>query len=49
MKAAKEGDLVEIVAKTLKAGKNLAFLEVELKNKATGDLIAKGSHTKFVG
>ncbi|CAG2065631.1 unnamed protein product [Timema podura] len=47
MKAANLGDKILIDAKTLKAGKRLAFLEVEIK-KESGELIAKGSHTKFV-
>ncbi|KRT81508.1 hypothetical protein AMK59_5515 [Oryctes borbonicus] len=48
LSGAKEGDTVEIFANTLKVGKSLAFLQVELKNKATGVLLAKGSHTKFL-
>nr|CAD7402127.1 unnamed protein product [Timema cristinae] len=47
LKAANLGDKILIDAKTLKAGKRLAFLEVEIK-KESGELIAKGSHTKFV-
>ncbi|KAF4520413.1 hypothetical protein B566_EDAN003984 [Ephemera danica] len=49
LKAAKEGDVIVIDAKTLKAGRNLAFLEVCVKNKDTGDIIATGSHTKYIG
>ncbi|XP_067012900.2 acyl-coenzyme A thioesterase 13 [Anabrus simplex] len=49
LKSAKQGDEIVINANTLKTGKNLAFLEVEITNKATGNIIATGSHTKFVG
>ena len=49
MKAAKIGEEVLIDAKLLRKGRTLAFLEVELRNKETGVLLVKGSHTKFVG
>ena len=49
MKAAKVGDEVLIDAKVIRRGRSLAFLEVELRNKATNDLLVKGSHTKFLG
>lgn len=48
IKAAKIGDLIEINADTVKVGKSLAFLEVVIKNKQTGDVLVKGSHTKFL-
>ena len=48
VKAAKLGEEVLIEAKVLKRGKTLAFLDCELRNKATGDLLVKGSHTKFI-
>lgn len=48
MKGAKVGDEVVVEAKTIKAGKNLGFLEVEIKNKNTGDLLVTATHTKFV-
>lgn len=48
LKAAFEGEEVLIEANTIKAGKTLAFLEVTLCNKNTGDIIAMGSHTKFI-
>jgi len=48
LKAAKVGEEIFIDAKTLKKGRTLAFLECEIKN-ARGDLIVKGSHTKFIG
>ncbi|PSN33877.1 Acyl-coenzyme A thioesterase 13 [Blattella germanica] len=49
LSAARNGETVVIDCNTLKAGKTLAFLEVEIKSKTTGKLIAKGSHTKFIG
>ena len=48
MKAAKLGEEVLIEAKVLKRGRTLAFLEVELRNKVTNELLVKGSHTKFI-
>ncbi|KAJ8958258.1 hypothetical protein NQ318_017402 [Aromia moschata] len=48
LKAAKIGDEIEIHANTIRTGKNLAFLEVAIKNKSTGDVLVKGSHTKFL-
>jgi len=49
LKAAVEGDTVVIDCSTLKAGKTLAFLSAEIKKKATGEVLAVGSHTKFIG
>ncbi|KAL1132012.1 hypothetical protein AAG570_011622 [Ranatra chinensis] len=49
LKAAPLGSEVVIEAKTTKAGRTLAFLEVLLTDKSTGDIIAQGSHIKFVG
>ncbi|XP_023346911.1 acyl-coenzyme A thioesterase 13 [Eurytemora carolleeae] len=48
LKAAKIGEEIFIEARTLKKGRTLAFLECEIKNK-NGDLLVKGSHTKFIG
>ncbi|XP_050306461.1 acyl-coenzyme A thioesterase 13-like [Anthonomus grandis grandis] len=48
LKGAKIGDEIEISADTLKVGKTLAFLEVLIKEKKTGALLVKGSHTKFL-
>uniref|UniRef100_A0A1I8PIX2 Thioesterase domain-containing protein n=1 Tax=Stomoxys calcitrans TaxID=35570 RepID=A0A1I8PIX2_STOCA len=48
LKAAKAGDEVLIDASLLRAGKKLAFLECELRQKKDNSIIAKGSHTKFV-
>jgi acyl-coenzyme A thioesterase PaaI-like protein len=49
MKAAAEGDTVVIDCNTLKAGKTLAFMTAEITKKGTGEVIAVGSHTKFMG
>lgn len=49
LKGAGIGEDVVIEANTLKAGKTLAFLEVYIRKKSDGSLVAKGSHTKFVG
>lgn len=47
MKAAFPGDNIFIDARTIRSGKTLAFLEVELK-KEDGAIIARGQHTKFI-
>lgn len=49
MKPAFPGDVVTIDANTLRSGKTLAFLEVELTKNEGRDIIARGQHTKFVG
>ncbi|XP_015585904.1 acyl-coenzyme A thioesterase 13 [Cephus cinctus] len=49
MKAAFPGDVVIVDAKTIRAGRTLAFLEVELRKKDEGSVIAQGQHTKFIG
>ncbi|XP_069701572.1 acyl-coenzyme A thioesterase 13-like [Periplaneta americana] len=49
LKTATTGETVVIDCNTLKAGKSLAFLDIELKMKETGKLIAKASHTKHIG
>ncbi|KAH1022477.1 hypothetical protein HUJ04_011871 [Dendroctonus ponderosae] len=48
IKGAKLGDQIEIFGNTVKMGKSLAFLEVLIKDKNTGALLVKGSHTKFL-
>ncbi|KAI4460166.1 thioesterase superfamily member-related [Holotrichia oblita] len=45
---AKSGDTIQIISETLKAGNNLAFLQIEIKNKETGATLVKGTHTKFL-
>lgn len=47
-KGARIGDEIVIDARTNRTGKTLAFLEVLINNKATGDLLVKASHTKFL-
>lgn len=47
LKAAKEGDSVIVEGNTVKTGKNLAYMECELKHE-DGSVIAKGAQTKFV-
>ncbi|RZF46798.1 hypothetical protein LSTR_LSTR012021 [Laodelphax striatellus] len=47
LRAAPLGEKIIIEAKTNKSGKTLAFLDVAIK-KTNGDLIATGTHTKFV-
>ncbi|KAJ3640861.1 hypothetical protein Zmor_027396 [Zophobas morio] len=48
LKGASIGDDILIEADVVKSGKSLAFLEVQIKNKKTGDILVKGSHTKFI-
>lgn len=48
LKGAREGDTVVIDATTVRAGKSLAYLECELRNKDTGQILAKGSQTKYI-
>ena len=49
---AKQGDLLEAEGKIVRCGGTLAFTEVEIKKVGIGewrqDVIAKGTHTKFV-
>lgn len=40
---------MEVDAKTVKAGKTLAYLSCDIRNKATGDILATGTHVKFIG
>ncbi|CAH9123310.1 unnamed protein product [Cuscuta epithymum] len=39
---------VEIEAKVLRVGKTLAFVNVELRKKKTGKIVAQGRHTKYL-
>ncbi|CAH0578010.1 unnamed protein product [Chrysodeixis includens] len=43
------GDEIEVEACTKRAGKKVAFLEVELRNKEKNQIIATGRHTKYIG
>lgn len=49
MKAAFPGEIVTVDAKTVRAGKNLAFLAVELTKNNGKDVVARGQHTKYLG
>ncbi|XP_015127221.1 acyl-coenzyme A thioesterase 13-like [Diachasma alloeum] len=49
LKAAKAGEVITVDAKTIKSGRTLAFLEVEMLKKEGGAIIARGQHTKFIG
>jgi acyl-coenzyme A thioesterase 13 len=49
MKAVAVGQEIVIKASTEKVGKRLAFLTVDILNKETGDIVAKGTHTKYIG
>ncbi|KZC08259.1 PREDICTED: acyl-coenzyme A thioesterase 13-like [Dufourea novaeangliae] len=49
MKPALLGELVTVDAKTIRAGKRLAFLAVDVTKNDGKDIIAHGRHTKFIG
>ncbi|CAK9829053.1 Acyl-coenzyme A thioesterase 13 [Anthophora retusa] len=49
MKPALPGEVVTIDAKTVRAGKTLAFLAVDITKNEGKDIIAHGRHTKFIG
>lgn len=49
MKAALPGELVTVDARTIRAGKTLAFLAINLTKNDGKDVVAQGQHTKFVG
>lgn len=49
MKAGLPGDTVIVDAKTVRAGKRLAFLSVDVTKNDGKDMIAHGRHTKFIG
>lgn len=42
------GKEAEIEATVVKAGKTLSTARVDIRNKATGQLVASGTHTKFL-
>lgn len=48
LKGVQLGEQIVIEAKTNKCGKTLAFLDVNIIHKASGELVARGSHTKFI-
>lgn len=39
---------MEIISRVDKAGAKLAFLSTDIVDKTTGELIAKGAHTKYI-
>ncbi|XP_066592709.1 acyl-coenzyme A thioesterase 13-like [Prorops nasuta] len=49
MKPALPGELVTVDAKTVRAGKRIAFLAVDLTKNNGKDMVAHGRHTKFIG
>ncbi|XP_017096373.2 acyl-coenzyme A thioesterase 13-like [Drosophila bipectinata] len=49
MAPARVGDLVEIEATTIRAGKTMAYLDCVLRLKEGGKIVAKGGQTKFIG
>ena len=49
MKPALPGELVTVDAKTVRVGKRLAYLSVDLTKNEGKDIIAHGRHTKFIG
>ncbi|KAH9308029.1 hypothetical protein KI387_035940 [Taxus chinensis] len=46
--AAKLGEEIEIDAKVLRIGRVIAFVNVDLRKKETGQLVAQGRHTKYL-
>jgi acyl-coenzyme A thioesterase 13 len=48
LKGVKVGETIVIESETVRAGSTLAFLHVQLRNKKTGEVVALGSHTKFL-
>jgi len=46
--AARPGDVVEVDANTVHAGRKMAYIECVLRIKENGKVIAKGGQTKFV-
>ncbi|EDW78829.1 acyl-coenzyme A thioesterase 13 [Drosophila tropicalis] len=45
---AKPGDVVEVDANTVRAGRKMAYIECVLRRKSDGKVIATGGQTKFV-
>ncbi|RWS14032.1 acyl-coenzyme A thioesterase 13-like isoform X2 [Dinothrombium tinctorium] len=48
LRPAKIGETIEVTANILKKGRTLAFLDVNICDKNSGKLIAKGNHTKYL-
>ncbi|XP_012943183.1 acyl-coenzyme A thioesterase 13 [Aplysia californica] len=49
LKPVKLDDSVVVEAKTLSCGRTLAVATVDIRSKQTGQLVAHGRHSKFVG
>ncbi|KAH8398714.1 hypothetical protein KR222_001130 [Zaprionus bogoriensis] len=46
--AAKPGEVIEVDANTVHAGRKMAYIECVLRKKSDGKIIAKGGQTKYV-
>ncbi|XP_078433968.1 thioesterase superfamily protein [Wolffia australiana] len=46
--SARTGEEIEIDSKVLRVGKSIAVVSVELRKKATGEIIAQGRHSKYL-
>ncbi|KAK4881941.1 hypothetical protein RN001_005260 [Aquatica leii] len=42
------GEVIQIKAETIKAGYTLGFAECTITNKTSGEVLAKGTHTKYI-
>lgn len=49
MKPALSGELITINAKTIRVGKTVAFISVDITKNAGKDIIVNGTHIKFIG
>ncbi|KAJ3360483.1 Acyl-coenzyme A thioesterase 13 [Allomyces javanicus] len=49
LKSAPVGSVLEVRSYCERVGKNLAFTRTDVFDKATGELLASGRHTKFCG
>ncbi|CAG9768779.1 unnamed protein product [Ceutorhynchus assimilis] len=47
-KSASIGEEIHIVSNLAKIGKKLAFLEVDIKNKESQEVLVRGTHVKFL-
>ncbi|XP_050458562.1 acyl-coenzyme A thioesterase 13-like [Cataglyphis hispanica] len=48
LKTARLGEVLTVNAETIRAGKTLAFLAVEITKNDGKDVVARGQHTKFI-
>lgn len=49
MKPALFGELITINARTVRVGKTVAFVSVDITKNEGKDIIVNGSHIKFIG